>query len=171
MNSKKNDVFEPDIITLAEPILAVGLSKKTGMKSVFGDVTKTLKQYMSYKEVYGIPAQKTPWEYVSLCTNFNGNETWDYLTGHAVTCIDQIPEVFLSFEIPAGVYAVFPVRPKYKFMLGLTIVKTKKYIYNSWLQKSKYEFAGCEFEYNNEEMFKGNPHYIDLYVGVKEVGK
>lgn len=48
-------------------------------------------------------------------------------------------------------------------MLSLVVAKTKRYVYNNWLLKSKYEF-----EYNNEKMFKENPHFIDLYVGVKE---
>lgn len=164
----KNSNLEPAIVLLSEPIKAVGLSVKTSMKSIFGDVTRILKTYMSYKDKYGIPNQKNPWEYVSLSQNFNEMQTWDYFTGHVVTDIDKIPEVFISFEIPAGTYAIFPIRPKFKFMLGLSIGKTKKYIYNDWIVKSKYEFAGYEFEYNNEKMFHDNPHFIELYVGLKE---
>lgn len=52
-------------------------------------------------------------------------------------------------------------------MLGVAIGNTKKYIYNKWLPESQYEFAGYEFEYNDEGMFKVNPHFIDLYVAVK----
>ncbi len=165
----KNNNLEPEIVTLSEPIKATGLTVKTSMKSIFGDVTKITKTYMSYKNKYGIPNQKKPWEYVSLSDHFYDNKTWDYSTGHVVTDIDDnIPEVFISFEIPAGAYAVFPIRPKSKLMLGLTIGKTKKYIYSNWLMKSKYEFAGYEFEYNNEKMCKESPTYIDLHVGIKE---
>lgn len=53
-----------------------------------------------------------PWEYVSLSKNFDDNQSWDYFTGHAVTSIDNIPEVFISFEVPTNTYAVFPVKPK-----------------------------------------------------------
>jgi predicted transcriptional regulator YdeE len=165
---KENNVLEPTIVILGEPITATGLFVRTGMKSVFSDVTKILKKYMSYKDKYGIPNQKEPWEYVSLSTNFNGTQTWDYFTGHAVTNIENVPEIFIPFEIPSGTYAIFPIRPKYKFMLGLSIAKIKRYIYTTWILKSKYEFAGYEFEYNNEKLFKESPHFIDLYVGIKE---
>lgn len=37
-----------------------------------------------------------------------------------------------------------------------------------WLPASGFEFAGHEFEYNNEKMFNENPHYIDLYITVKD---
>lgn len=160
---------EPVIITLSEPFKATGLVVKTDMKNVFGDVGKILRAYMDYKNKYGIPNQKEPWEYVSLSKNFTGNQTWEYYTGHVVTDIgNDVPGVFISFEAPAGTYAVFPIKSKFRFMLGLSIGKTKRYIYNHWLAESQYEFAGYEFEYNNEKMFKENPNFIDLYVGVKE---
>lgn len=164
----KNNSLEPEIVTLSEPIKAIGLSVKTDMKNVFKDVSKILKKYMSYKDKCGIPDQKEPWEYVSLSKNFNENQTWDYFTGHVVTSFDSVPEAFVPFEIPVGTYAVFPVRPRNRFMLGLSIARTKRYIYNNWILKSKYEFAGYEFEHNDEKMFKENPHFIDLYVAVKE---
>ena len=169
MNISK--VEEPEIISLSRPITAIGLTMKTNMKNVFVDVTKILKQYMSYKGKYGIPNQKAPWEYISLSRNFNNDQTWDYLTGHAVNSTEKIPEVFTAFEVPTGTYAVFPVRPRLSFMLGFTIGKTKKNIYEIWLPKSIYEFAGYEFEYNNEKMFNENPHYIDLYIAVNEKSK
>ncbi len=165
----KNNNLEPEIVALSEPIKATGLTIKTDMKNIFGDVTKITKTYMSYKNKYGIPNQKKPWEYVSLSDYFDENKAWDYSTGHVVTDTDSdISEVFISFEIPIGTYAVFPIRPKSKLLLGLTIGKTKQYIYNNWLLKSKYEFAGYEFEYNNEKMCQESPTFIDLYVGVKD---
>ena len=153
---------------MSEPIKATGLCIKTGMRSIFSDVPKVLKKYMYYKDKYGVKNQKMPWEYVSLSKNFKENQTWDYYTGHVVTAVENIQEEFVSFESPAGKYAVFPIRSKNKLLLGLTIGKTKKYIYNVWLPKSKYIFADCEFEYNNEKMFKESPNYIDLYVAIKQ---
>lgn len=169
MNKVK--INEPVIISLDKPIAVVGLAMKTSMKSVFKDVTTILKEYMNCKEKYGIPNQKIPWEYISLSRNFNDNHTWDYLTGHVINSIEKIPEVFTAFEVPSGRYVVFSIRPRLKFLLGFTIMKTKKYIYDVWLPGSKYEFAGHEFEYNDETMFNENPHYIDLYVAVNEKGK
>ncbi len=160
---------KPEIVILGEPIKAVGLTVNTSMKSIFRDSAEVLKRFMECKKKYGIPNQKTPWEYVSLSRNFSDdNNTWDYLTGNAVSGVEKIPEVFSEFEVPSGKYAVFHIRPKYKIMLGPAIGKMKKYIYEDWLPKSEYEFAGWEFEYNSEKMYEENPNHIDLYVAVKE---
>ncbi len=165
---EKRQSFVPSIITLSEPLKATGLFIKTGMKSIFSDSAQILKKYIGYKNKYGIPNLKEPWEYVSLSKNFIENKYWEYYTGHIVTSSANVPETFISFEVPAGTYAVFPIRPRFKFMLGLKIGKTKRYIYGSWLPKSKYEFSGYEFEYNNEKMFNESPNFIDLYVGINE---
>ena len=53
-------------------------------------------------------------------------------------------------------------------MLGLSIGKMKKYIYEDWLPTSGFEFGGHEFEYNNQRMFEENPHHIDLYIAVND---
>lgn len=71
----KNSNFNPNIVTINKPIKAIGLSVKTSMSSIFKDVSKILKKYMDYKDKYGIPNQKKPWEYVSLSKNFNENKT------------------------------------------------------------------------------------------------
>jgi predicted transcriptional regulator YdeE len=159
---------DPEMVSLGEPIRAVGLMVRTDMESVFKDVAEILKEYRKYKDEFGIPDQKEPWEYVSLSANFQGNQSWDYYTGNVVETVDNVPDMLRSFEIPAGDYAVFPIRPKHKRLLGLTIARTKRYIYNEWMPRSKYEFAGYEFEYNNQEMHEASPHFIDLYVSVKE---
>lgn len=165
--SAKTDKTEPEIIAIDKPMTAAGLVMTTGMKTIFKDVAKILRKYMDCKSKYGLPHQKEPWEYVSLSKNFMGDHTWDYYTGHVVARADHLPEVFQAFEVPAGSYAVFHVRPKFKFLLGPQIGKMKKYIYTKWLPASQYDFAGCEYEYNNEEMFRMNPSFVDLYVAVK----
>lgn len=159
---------KPEMVMLSNPIEAVGLMMTTSMKGIYKDVPNILKRYMALKEKHGIPQQRLPWEYVSLSKNFSGDKTWEYFTGHVVDRPEAIPEAFASFKIPAGKYAVFSVRPKFKFMLGVAIGKTKKFIYKDWLPASGFEFAGHEFEYNNEKMFNENPHYIDLYIAVKD---
>ena len=82
--------------------------------------------------------------------------------------LGAIPGVFSAFEVPAGKYAVFPIRTRFRLMLGLAIGRTKKTIYEKWLPTSGFAFAGHEFEYNNEKMFEANQNYIDLFVAVKE---
>ena len=162
------DEVEPRIVTLDEPIMAVGLHTKTNMKSVFRDLPKVYRKYLDLKAKHGIPDLKEPWEYVSLSDDFTEDKTWVYHTGHVVAGFDKMPAVFTSFTIPAGNYAVFPLRPRNKILLGLAMGRMKRHIYLDWLPDSKYEFSGKEFEYNNEEMSKKNPSFIDLYVGIKE---
>lgn len=161
--------FEPKIVTLDKPIKVAGLSTRTDTKSIFKDVSRILSEYINNKQKYGLPNQKKPWEFISLSKNFaDKRKAWDYFTGNVVTDTSGIPSVFKSFQVPAGTYAVFSVRPKHKFLLGFTIGQTKRYIDKQWLKKSAYEFAGYEFEYKNEKMFEENPCYIDLYIAVKE---
>jgi predicted transcriptional regulator YdeE len=170
MGSKTEKNPEPRIVTIPEPMQAAGLIMKTGIKSVYRDVTKILKNYMDLKSRHGMPGRKDPWEYVSLSRNFEDLRTWDYLTGHVVANPEGVPDVFIRFEIPPGNYAVFQVRPRHKFMLGPAIGNIKRYIYTKWLPDSGYEFAGHEFEYNDESMFRESPNFVDLYVAVTKKG-
>jgi predicted transcriptional regulator YdeE len=167
----KIENIEPRIVTLDKSYKVIGLSIRTGMNSVYTDVPKVLQELSSLDEKIGIPNKKQPWEYISLSNNFTDDKTWDYYTGYAVTKSESIPKEFIFFETPAGDYAVFPVRCRVKYLLGLVIGRTKKYIYTKWLPESKYEFMGCEFEYTDEEMFNENANSLDLYVAIKEKGK
>jgi predicted transcriptional regulator YdeE len=105
---------------------------------------------------------------VSLSRDFSEDKTWDYLTGHVVSDCSITQDVYIGFEIPAGRYAVFQIRPRFRFLLGLEMVSAKKYIYGKWISGSRYEFSGFEFEYNNESMYQEKPYNIDLYVGIKD---
>lgn len=164
----KTSGVEPRLVTLDEPVVAVGLSTRTNMKSVFRDLPKVYRKYLDLKEQYGIPDLKEPWEYVSLSDDFGEDETWVYHTGYVVTSCEKMPAVFTSFTIPAGEYAVFPLRPRNKILLGLAMGKMKRYIYTQWLPGSAYEFSGYEYEYSNEEISGKNRSFLDLYVGIKE---
>jgi len=162
---------EPKIVTLNESYKVVGLRVRTGMNSVYADVSDVLQQFSSLNERIEIPNKRQPWEYISLSNNFAENKTWDYYTGYVVTKSDSTPKEFVLFETPAGNYAVFPVRCRVKYLLGLVIGKTKKHIYTKWLPESKYELMGYEFEYTDEKMFNENPNSLDLYVAIKEKKK
>lgn len=79
------ETIEPNIITLNEPIKAVGLSIETNMKTVYKDILVILKKYMDYKNQFGISNLKKPWEFVALSRNFNENLSWEYIVGDVVT--------------------------------------------------------------------------------------
>lgn len=161
--------IEPKIMTLNEPIQAVGLSVETNMKTVYQDVAAVLQKYTDYKNQFGISNLKEPWEFVALSRNFNGNQSWEYVAGDVVTDLTEVPRELTAFEIPAGTYAVFPiVKPMAKLLWGIKIGMTKKYIYDTWLPKSQYEFAGFEFEFNDQKMTDENHLITELYVAIKE---
>lgn len=161
---------EPKIVTLKEPIKMIGVSMRTGMKTIFKDAADLGRKYRNVKEQGLIQNKKVPWEFVAISKNFQGTESWDYLMGDVVNPLEHVPEGLESFEIPVSTYAVFSIRPRSKFSWGITIGRTKKYIYTEWLPNSKYEADPCilgDFEYHDERSLQKKPE-IDLYVAIKK---
>jgi len=161
---------EPRIVTLGEPIKMIGVSTRTGMKTIFKDAARLGQEYKKIKDANLIKDKKEPWGFVAVSKDFQGEESWEYLMGDVVTCLDFVPEGCKSFEIPAMTYAVFPIRPKSKYAWGITIGLTKKYIFTKWLPNSKYESDHSvlgDFEYHDQRSLAKSPE-IDLYVAIKE---
>ena len=161
---------EPRIVTLSEPIKMIGVSTRTGMKTIFKDAARLGQEYKKIKDANLIRNKKEPWGFVAVSKDFQGEESWEYLMGDVVNCLDFVPEGCKSFEIPAMTYAVFPIRPKSKFAWGITIGLTKKYIFTEWLPNSKYESDNSilgDFEYHDQRSLAKKPE-IDLYVAIKE---
>jgi predicted transcriptional regulator YdeE len=161
---------EPKIVTLTEPIKMIGVSTRTGMKTIFKDAATLGQKYKQVKDQGLIENKKAPWGFVAISKNFQGTESWDYLIGDVVNTLDHVPAGLECFEIPPSTYAVFPICPKSKFSWGITIGRTKKYIYTEWLPPSKYEADPCivgDFEYHDERSLAKKPE-IDLYVAIKE---
>jgi AraC family transcriptional regulator len=161
---------EPKLVTLKEPIKMIGVSTRTGMKTIFKDAAKLGQEYKQVKDQNLIPNKKTPWGFVAISKDFQGMESWDYLMGDVVNTLDHVPAGLEPFEIPASTYAVFPIRPRSKFSWGITIARMKKYIYTEWLPDSKYEADPSilgDFEYHDERSLRKKPE-IDLFVAIKE---
>jgi predicted transcriptional regulator YdeE len=159
---------EPKIVTLQNPIRFVGLSIKTDVKSIYKDADKLGKEYAHYKKMHKIPNLKEPWAFVAYSKDFNEEiKTWEYIMGDVVTNLDSIPEGLDGHEIPPGIYAIFPVKAKFKFLWGLEIGRMKRHIFANWLPHSIYRSNGCDFEYHDERSIAKNPS-IDLYVAIEE---
>jgi predicted transcriptional regulator YdeE len=161
------DKSEPQITTLEKPYVCLGMKVRTDQKMMMSDLPKLYEKYLHYKEMSGIPNMINPWEYISLSDNFENNDSFDYHTGYAVSKSENVAELD-QFSTPTGTYAVFKIRNKNKITFGISMGLTKRFIYQEWLPKSTYDFAGYEFEYNNEAMNTKNPYDIDLYVAVKQ---
>ena len=162
------EMKEPKIVEFNKNLEAVGLMTRTTAKTVYKDLPRLYAEYMAIKDSSGIKNIKNPWEYISLSNNFEGGSSWDYYTGYVVTSYEGSSEKLVKFSMPAGRYAVFPLRCKHKIFFGFKMGRMKQYIYKKWLPASGYEFAGYEYEYNNEAMHKISPYNIDLYVGIKK---
>jgi predicted transcriptional regulator YdeE len=161
---------EPKIVTLREPMQMIGISTRTGMKTIFKDAARLGQQYKKVKDASLIQNKKQPWGFVAVSRDFHGMESWEYLMGDVVNCVDVVPAGLKCFEIPPMTYAVFPIRPRSRFSWGITIGLTKKYIFTEWLPKSNYEADNSilgDFEYHDERSLAKNPE-IDLYVAIKE---
>lgn len=159
---------QPKIVALENPIQFVGLSAKTDMKNIYKDAAKLGKQFTQFKQTHSIPNPKEPWSFVAYSKDFDEEtKSWEYIMGDVVTSLDSIPEGLAGFEIPAGIYAVFPIRSKLTFLWGLEIGRMKRYIFANWLPNSIYKSTGCDFEYHDFRSKGKNPS-IDLYVGIEK---
>lgn len=165
----KVDKSEPKIIKLNAPIKMIGVSMKTGMKTIYKDAVILGNEYQKSKNL--IQNKKEPWAFVAISKNISAdNSSWEYLMGDVVTTFDNVPGGLIKFEIPVKTYAVFTIRPKLSFLWGPMIGLTKKFIFTEWLPGSKYEVESSivgDFEYHDERSVTKNPS-IDLYVSVKE---
>lgn len=161
---------EPKIVTLPEPMQMIGVSTRTGMKTIVKDAARLGQEYKKIKDANLIPNKREPWAFVAISKDFQGTESWEYLMGDVVNCVKVVPQGLQCFEIPPRMYAVFPIRPRSRFSWGITIGLTKKYIFTEWLPKSNYEADNSilgDFEYHDERSLAKNPE-IDLYVAIKE---
>jgi predicted transcriptional regulator YdeE len=160
---------EPRITTLREPILFVGMETNTDARSIYRDSARLGEEYRKFKERHQIPDLQEPWAFVAYSVDFiEKTRSWKYILGDVVTKLDAVPEGLGGNEIPPATYAVFPVRAKFKFLWGIEITRTKKYLIQEWLPNSKYRGTGSDFEYHDDRS-TGNKPSIDLYVEIEEM--
>jgi AraC family transcriptional regulator len=163
---------QPRIVDLERPILILGLSIETDVKKIGRDVAWLGKRFAQHKQEHGLPNKKEPWGFAAASHSYDeGTRAFTYVMGDVVTSLDQVPEGLIGFEIPAGTYAVFPVRPKNRLGWGLGIPAVKGYAYREWLPGSGYEAAGGpvdDFEYHDERSVRKRGPEIDLYIAVRK---
>ena len=158
----------PRIVTLNQPIRFAGLSVRTDMKRIYRDASGLGRKYARIKKTCSIPALKTPWAFVAYSRDFDESAgSWEYIMGDVVTGFDALPEGLKGYEIPAGTWAVFTVRPRFRFMWGAEIGRMKQYIFGEWLPHSGYRPKGSDFEYHDERS-TGKRASIDLYVEIEK---
>jgi len=152
----------PAVITLPEPLPVVGLSTRLSTKTVYKEIPALLKRYAAYKKQNIIPDLRHPWAFIALSEHFDPKTlSWDYTVGDAVTGHAHTPPGLTAFQAPAGTYVVFRVRPRFLFLQGWAIAKTKKYAIEEWFPRSPYAPTGIDFEYNDPEI--PGPLGLDIY--------
>jgi predicted transcriptional regulator YdeE len=165
------DKSEPEIVKLNSPIKMVGVAIQTSDKTIASDAVKIGKIYKQIKNSNIVKNKNEPWAFAAVSRNFSNNgSNWEYVIGDVVDSFSSQPENLIKFEIPSGTYAVFPIKPKFGFLWGLTIGLTKKYIYTEWLPKSNYSLdSGIvgDFEFHDERSLSKKP-MIELYVSLKK---
>jgi predicted transcriptional regulator YdeE len=168
---KQTPPTEPEIVQLVEPVLVIGIKTKTTSKKAFRDIAGLNNRFAELKKTREIPNRKTPRAFVAISTNYDeGDFTFDYAVGEIVDSVDEIPEEYVSFEIPAIKYAVFRIHPGNRFTWGLTILKIKKYAFTQWLPQSGYMPARTidDFELHDERSRQKKDAEIDLFVAIMD---
>ncbi|MFN2300071.1 MAG: GyrI-like domain-containing protein [Anaerolineales bacterium] len=163
--------YEPRIVDLERSIRIIGMAADTNMDRIYRDVPALGKAFRDHKRQHPIPGCKEPWGFAAVSTGFNpAVGSFTYTIGDVVNSMKDIPEGLIGFEIPAGRYAVFPVRPKNRFGWGPAIADAKQYAYGIWLPQSGYATGGVidDFEYHDERSLRKRRPEIDLYVAIKE---
>ena len=164
------DKKEPEIVKLNEPIKLIGIEINTNDNDIYKDVGRVASEFNEIKKNHPIPYLKQPWASINISKDYNvENRTFKYIIGDVVTRIDSIPDELNYYEVPALMYAIFPIKPKSKIAWGITMGRMKKYIYTRWLPKSGYgasEIIG-DFELHDDRSLGKKPE-INLYVALKE---
>jgi len=117
----------------------------------FGPRMGEIKQVANPHVAYGV------------CDNFDESSSeFDYIAGFEVGSTAEIPEGMVSWDIPAGQYAVFTCTLP-------TLGETYQYAYHSWLPQSGYQrAAGPEFELYDESFDLRDPRSeMDVYIPIK----
>ena len=161
---------EPEIVKFNEPIKVIGLEIKTNDKDIYKDVGRVASQFNAIKEKSPIPNLKKPWASINISKDYDPQAgTFVYIVGDEVTEADSVPDGLKTYEVPAITYAVFTIKPKSKLAWGITMGRTKRFIYTEWLPQSGYKPSDIigDFELHDDRSLGRHPQ-ISLYVALKE---
>lgn len=162
------DPAEVQVVELEAPLQIVGLSTKTSDKTIAQDSARLGKRFQSIRPQ--ITNRREPWAFAALSKDYDqSTRTFWYMMGDVVDRLEGLPAWLEFFWIPAGTYAVFPVRPRNRLGWGFAIGNAKRYAYKEWLPACGYQPAGTidDFEYHDTRSEDPKNPQIDLYVAVK----
>ncbi|MDR7855021.1 effector binding domain-containing protein [Tissierella sp.] len=112
-------------------------------KSSYQEIPLLWQQWNNSREWTYIEERKYDDKCMGICI-FEEGDTFQYMVGHEVTSVNNIPKDMTAHRIKPSLYAVFKtIGP-----LTESVQKTIDYIYTVWLSESEYEHAGLnDIEY------------------------
>jgi AraC family transcriptional regulator len=126
----------------------VGKKRKMKMDgSNLQDIPLMWRKWNADRESQKITERKYDDEIMGICI-FSQGDNFDYMIGHEVKNIENVPEGMVLHKLEPSLYAVFrSVGP-----ITESVQKTWDYIYSVWLNQSEYRQNGddIEYYYNNQ---------------------
>lgn len=97
-----------------------------------------------------------------------GSKEWKYGIGCKETLVKTIPEGFITLEIPALTWAIFPCRGP----MPDALQQLWSRVYSDWLPDSGYELVpSCDIEYYTEGDTASPSYYSEIWLPVKLKGE
>lgn len=147
--------YNIEIISQNE-IKLYGFSKKSGDQTIPRDINELSENYSKIMGKEVLP-------YFVLSQNYDEEaKTFELFVGSI-----KVNESLEKFKIPQGKFAKITIKPKFKFLWGLSIGKAKRYFYTEWIKNSKYKSLNLEYEYHTEKSIGKNPT-IDILFWIKD---
>lgn len=131
MTSKTNSIQPNRIEENSEPILIAGLSRKCSFKEGLEGAPAQWETFGTF--IGKIPGQKNNVAY-GVCFDIDNSKDIEYVTGVEVSKVKNLPEGFITKQLPSFDYAVFTHEGHVS-----GIPKTCDAIWKKWIPNSGYK--------------------------------
>lgn len=107
--------------------------------------------------------------YLGLCLG-GQDDDFTYVAAREVADLKSVPEGLTGYEVEGQTYAVFTVSLTKAEPIGKQMGRAYKYIWDSWLPASDYDFAEApDFEYYDERFDPAAmTGEVDIYIPVRK---
>jgi len=167
---KRKQAGQPVVVELERPIFALGTGMQTGDRTIVRDAPELGKRFRALKET-GVPRAVAPRLFVATTSGYDpASGAYRYALGDAVSSFDGASSEWERITIPAGTYAVFPVRPLLGFLWAPAIGRTYSLAYRTWLPGSGFLHApnGIEhFERHDERAARRLRPMMEIWIPVQ----
>lgn len=147
------------IVEIREDQSIYGLAQKSNDRSQAKDIATLAKKY------HGTVERKSG----EVIPFYVLSKDYDERTSEFKLFIGGLLERrnLIAYTIPRGTYVKVTVKPKMRFLWGLSIGEAKKTFYTRWLLQSEYAPLNMEYEHHTERSKGKNPQ-IDIFFAVQK---